>query len=315
MRAARFHDWGVGPVVDHVPDPHRRPGETLVRVEAAAVSHLDLTVAGGGFGIRPELPYVAGVEGAGVVVESDTHAVGTLVTVRGGGLGLQRDGCWAELVAVPDGCATLAPSGLTPALAATYRQPVATAAVTLFDVAELAPPDETVLVTGAAGAVGSAAAQLAVRAGCHVLGLVRDADQAARLGDAVEPVLLDDPARHDELARDRPVTLLVDTVGGRALAERLRWVTPGGRAAVVGYVAGVETTLDLPSWLLDDVALLPVNMMRRPDAAARRTAELAPLVAAGELRVAVEPFPLARVADAVARLRAGGLRGRVVLEP
>lgn len=44
------------------------PGETLVRMEAAALGHLDLTVAGGEFGIRPDLPYIGGLEGAGVVV-------------------------------------------------------------------------------------------------------------------------------------------------------------------------------------------------------------------------------------------------------
>ena len=78
---------------------------------------------------------------------------------------------------------------------------------------------------------------------------------------------------------------------------------------------GDPRVVDLPRWLLDDVSLLPVNMMRRPDASQRRTAELAPLVAAGELTVAVERFGLEDAAAAVARLRSGGVCGRVVLEP
>ena len=59
-------------------------GESLVRVEAAAVAHLDVTVAGGDFGIKPTLPYTGGVEGCGVVVESATMKPGTRVVLRGG---------------------------------------------------------------------------------------------------------------------------------------------------------------------------------------------------------------------------------------
>lgn len=324
MRAARFHTFGGAPVVDEVATPLRGFGETLVRMEAAAVSHLDLTVAGGDFRIRPQLPHIGGLEGAGVVLESEVHEIGALVAVRGGGLGLQRDGCWAELVAVPDECAAPVHTGMTAQVAATYRQPVATAAVTLWDVAGLgtwpslgisSPAEETVLVTGAAGAVGSVVAQLAVRAGCRVLGLVRNAEQAARLGGQVRPVVVGDASTFAELARERPITLLVDNVGGADLAARTGWVSPGGRAAVVGYVAGTAATLDLPGWLLEDVALLPVNMMRRQAASARRTRELAPLVASGGLRIAVESYPLDDAPLAVARMRAGGVGGRVVLCP
>lgn len=324
IRAARFHDWGSPPVVEDVLVPIRGTGETLVRIEAAAVSHLDLTVAGGEFGIKPSLPHVGGVEGCGVVVESDAFTPGTLVNVRGGGLGLDRSGSWAELVVAPDGCVTEVPPGMSAELGATYRQPVSTAAVTLSEVAALgrwpslglsSPADELVLVTGAAGSVGSAVAQLALRAGCRVLGLVTGEAQATRLPSGVDAVLAGDEARQEELSRQRPVTLLVDTLGGDELAGRLGWVAPGGRAAVVGYVTGTSASLDLPRWLLDDVALLPVNMMRRQDAARRYATELAPLVASGELTVDVEVFALEEAELAVARMRAGGLRGRVVLRP
>ncbi|MDF1604524.1 zinc-binding alcohol dehydrogenase family protein [Nocardioides sp. YIM 152315] len=324
MRAARFHEWGGPPLVEDVPEPAAGAGETLVRITAAAVSHLDLTVASGDFGIRPELPHVGGVEGAGLVVASATHAAGTLVNVRGDGLGLHRGGSWAELVVVPDECATPVPPEMPAPIAATYRQPVTTAAVTLWDVAGLgrwhaagvsAPDGETVLVTGAAGAVGAAAVQLALRAGCRVHGLVKDEHQAARLTEGGVPVLLEDRDRHEDLARERPFTLLVDTVGGPELADRSRWVAPGGRVAVVGYVAGTEVTLDLPGWLLDDVALLPVNMMRRQEASRRWGPELVALVASGELTVDVATFALEDAPAAVRRLRVGGACGRVVLLP
>ena len=75
MRAVRIHTFGAAPraTLDVVPDPAPASGETLVRVEAVAVAHLDLTVASGRFRIRPDLPYIGGVEGCGSVVESDTQ--------------------------------------------------------------------------------------------------------------------------------------------------------------------------------------------------------------------------------------------------
>lgn len=64
MLAARIHGWGAPPVVEEVPDPVPADGESLLRVTAAAVAHIDLTVASGTLAFRPELPYVPGTEGA-----------------------------------------------------------------------------------------------------------------------------------------------------------------------------------------------------------------------------------------------------------
>lgn len=316
MRAARLHEWGGRPTVDEVPDPVAGDGETLVRVEAAAVAHLDLTVASGRFHLKPELPHIGGVEGCGTVVSSAEHEPGTRVVLRGGGLGLVRPGTWAELVVSRR--VTPLPADLSPELGATYFVPTTTAYTALHDIARLGAwpdaTDETVVVAGAAGAVGSMVAQLALRAGAEVIGLVA-AEQAGRLPAGVEAVRLDDEDRAAELRRDRPATLLVDTLGGQGLADRSRWVRPGGRAVSVGYVAGTEVALDLPNWLLEDVALLPVNMIRRDATARAHAPMLARLLAAGELTLEVESFGMADVATALDLLATGGLRGRAVLTP
>ncbi|MBM7517064.1 zinc-binding dehydrogenase [Nocardioides nitrophenolicus] len=322
MRAVRVHGWGAPPTVDLVPRPRRAEGESLVRVEAAAVSHLDLTVAGGRFDLRPALPYVGGTGGCGVVVESDTVPVGERVLLRGGGLGLKRDGTWAEYVAVPDRNLSGLPHGLAPEVAATFFTPLTTAAAALRHVARLgewgdveSAADELVVVGGAAGGVGSMVVQLALREGAEVIGVVADEEQAASLPADVEPVVSTDAARAAELARDRPASLLVDTLGGPGLGARCGWVRPGGRAVSIGYVAGTELSLDLPNWLLQDVALLPVNMIRRDREARELAAELAPLLAAGQLAVDVEPFGFEDSGRALELLGSGKLRGRAVLVP
>jgi NADPH:quinone reductase len=323
MRAARVHDWGVAPTVEDIAVPVRAEGETLVRVEAAAVAHLDATVASGDFGIKPTLPYTGGVEGSGVVVESATFSPGTRVVLRGGGLGLLRDGTWAEFVTIKDKALTELPAGLSPEVGATFWVPTTTAHTALVEVGRLGSwlPDlesadaEHVVVAGAAGAVGSMVAQLAVRRGATVTALVADDEQAARVVDGAAIVISTDGHRLAELTEQRPASLLIDTLGGPDLVARSRWVRPGGRAVSIGYVAGNNVSIALSNWLLDDVALLPVNMIRREREARAVLPELAALLAAGELSLDYETFSLAETGRALELLRSGRVRGRAVVLP
>ena len=180
MLAARFHSWGEAPVVEQVPEPQRGDGEVLVQVQAATVAHLDVTVASGHFGLQPSLPYIGGVEGAGVVLSTDAGlAPGTQVMLRGGGLGLLRDGTWTEKVSVPRKAVTVLAAPLPPEIAATFFVPATTAYVAVHDVAKIEPGEE-VIVVGAAGAVGSMVVQQALAVGAAVTGVV---GRPERLGD------------------------------------------------------------------------------------------------------------------------------------
>lgn len=317
MQAARIHAWGAEPTVEEIPEPCRAPGEVLVEVRAAAVAHLDLTIAGGDFAMKPDLPYVGGVEGAGVVLESDPDsgiAAGSQVMLRGGGLGMLRGGTWAERVSVAAKAVTLLADPLPFEVAATFFVPATTAYVALHDVGRLVA-GETVIVVGAAGAVGAMVAQQAHLAGATVVGVVGRREQLDHVPPGIEAVDGSEPDEIERLTRDRPAALLVDTLGGPELVARTRWVQQGGRAVAIGYVAGTGATIDLPSWLLDDVALLPVNMIRRE----RRARELGPKLvrrlAAGELSLATQDYPLADAAEAVKDLRSARVNGRAVLRP
>lgn len=324
MKALRIHAWGESPRLDEVEAPRPGPGEALVEVAAAGLSHFDLTVASGEFGIRPELPYVPGVEGAGTVVESDVLATGTRVSIRGGGVGIATPGTWAELVVVPHEALSEVPDGLDLDLAAVAHDPLTTAHVSLTGVGRLGDwpgaevrsvADEVVLVTGAAGGVGSVAVQLALRAGARVLALVSSDRRAPLVPQGADVVSMQDVGRTAELAARPEVTLVVDTVGGAGFSERLAWVRPGGRVAVVGYTAGTSATLDLPNWLLGDVSVLPVNLLRRAGEGDAAIADLMGLLVAGELTVALETFAMDDVATALDRLMAGDVRGKAVLRP
>ena len=324
MRALQIRAWGEPPQVDEVELPVAGPGETLVRVEAAALTHLDLTVAGGNFGIKPDLPYIGGIEGAGQVVQSGSFDVATRVSIRGAGIGLTRSGTWAEYVVVRDRALTVIADGLGAELAAVAHDPLTTAHVALHQVAGFgswsraaveSAEDEVVVVSGAAGAVGSVAVQLALRAGARVIALVSRPERAGLVPTGAEVICPADTGRIAELARTRPVTLFLDTVGGEGLSERQRWVRPGGRAAIVGYTAGTSATLDLPNWLLDDVSMLPVNMMQRGKEGNAVAAGLMELLVTGELRLGYQSFPMSAGSDAVRALARGNVDGKAVLIP
>ncbi|KUN29710.1 NADPH:quinone reductase [Streptomyces antibioticus] len=314
MRAVRFHGWGAAPSLDEVPEPVRAAGEVLVQVTAGGVSHLDATVASGDFEFKPSLPYIGGVEGAGTVLEADADsglAPGTQVVLRGGGLGLLRDGTWAERVSVKRKAVTPLDAPLDPAVAASFFVPATTAHVALFDIARIGQ-DENVVVVGAAGAVGAMVAQQALAAGARVTGVVGREDQLADVPKGVAALTLEDA---EGLTRDRSASLLVDTLGGAGLIGRSRWVRQGGRAVVIGYVAGPQVEFDLPSWLLDEVALLPVNMIRQERRARAVSGDLVRRLSEGELTLAVEEFGLADAPAALDALRGGRVRGRAVLLP
>ena len=156
MRAARIVDWGAAPVVEEVPDPLLERGDTLIRVAAACLSHLDRTVASGTFFRAPAMPYTPGESCAGVVVASDHFEPGTRVWTRGAGLGVVRDGACAELVATRTAAVRPCPEGVDLDIAGCFFSPATTAQVAVHEVGAL-QAGERVAVIGAGGAVGSLA--------------------------------------------------------------------------------------------------------------------------------------------------------------
>ncbi|MGY0057520.1 quinone oxidoreductase family protein [Streptomyces sp. LZ34] len=290
--------------------PESRPGHTLVRIQAAQLAHLDLNVIDGEFGILPELPTVPGTTGAGVVLASDTLPEGSPVRVGGQGLGLRRDGCWADHVLVPDAAVEPVPEGTDPALACGYFSPAGTAWAAVHAVAGVRP-GERVLVTGAAGAVGALAVQVAARAGAEVVGVVGRATKLGHVPAPATPVLA---AELSAEAVGGPVDVLIDTVGGPVLKGALRLVRPRGRAALVGYTAGREFTVDLADFLLADVTLQPVNLMSRGAEVAADAKRLLADLTAGNLTMSIERHPPEALEEAVGRLRSGEAIGKVVLD-
>jgi len=310
MKAVRVHAFDAPPVLEDVPEPTLRPGRTLVRMEAATVGHIDRTVWRGSFLKHPPFPYTPGVEAAGVVVASDVHRQGQRVWLRGSGLGTLFDGTWCELIDAPNEALGLLPDGVPATIGSAFFSPSTSAWIALHDVARLSA-GESVLVTGATGAVGSLAVQLALDAGAEVTALVSDAAQAAWMPTGARVVVVGSDLSSS--LESVSVDLLIDTVGGPVLAAALPRVRAGGRAVLVGYTAGNTLTLDIAHFLQRDVSLLPLNMFRRESAGRAAAPELLARLADGRLRLDVQPFALQDAAKAMDWISQRGHRGRAVL--
>ena len=174
MKTIRAHSFG-GPDVlqlDTVDDPVANDGEVVVEVKAVGVNPADTYMLGGNYAIVPDLPYTPGGDAAGVIssVGSGVNKlnVGDRVFV-GTALGFNMTGCYAEKVVRPVTDVVRLPDNVSFTAGATLGIPYATAHYGLFARGN-AVVGETVFIHGASGSVGTAAIQLAKRAGLTVIG-------------------------------------------------------------------------------------------------------------------------------------------------
>jgi len=148
-------------------------GELLVRVAYSSVNYKDALAAKHDGRVAQVSPLVPGIDLAGEVVESSdaAFATGTQVIAHGYGIGVSQHGGFAELARVPTAWALPVPDGLTPREAMVIGTAGFAAAHCVHTLQErgLTPDDGPVLVTGAAGGVGSSAVAMLARQGFHVV--------------------------------------------------------------------------------------------------------------------------------------------------
>ncbi len=284
------------------PDPVPEAGEAVVRVEAANVNPTDLGArTGHGPRAMPDPPYVLGWDFAGEVVAVADGAAGVSPGDRVVGMihwydGQGQRGAYAEQVAVPADWLVPLPNALEATAAATIPLNALTAAqgLAILDLASGA----SLLVTGASGAVGSFAVQLAKAAGLRVLAQASDGDEAWVQSLGADEVV----ARDADFSAVGPVDGLFDAVpvGEAAYAA----VRDGGAAVSTRKVPEPEPSRGIRQQVF----------LIEPDVT--RLAELVEDAAAGWLKTRVDRVvPLTGAAEAHRLVEAGGLRGKIVLAP
>ena len=288
-----------------VSEPVAGTGQTLVDDKAAGVNYADVLIREGRYPQPPPLPYVPGSEVAGTTA-GGRRVVG-FVRVEGGG--------YAEKVAVEDDWLFDLPATASFEQGAAFVLAYLTAWIPLTRQVVLRP-GARVLVTAAAGGVGSAGVQLAASLGAHVVGAVgspEKRDHVLGLG-AAEAIL------YDEVGGLEPFDVILDQVGGEVFAAGLEQLRPLGTIVAVGFAGGAWPTID-PARLVGrntSVAGFYLGRLMRfqPELVRTAVGQLLEQWAAGSISPSVgASFPLAEGDEALRMVAERRSTGKVVLLP
>jgi len=311
MRAVVIHDGKL--VVEERPDPAPGDTELSVRVHAAGINSADLLQRKGLYppppGFPPDIP---GMEFAGTV-----EAVGRQVRSFSAGdrvMAVVGGGAQASMALVDETHTLRVPESVPFAAAGGFPEVYSTAFDALFDQCGVEMGDR-VLVTGAAGGVGTAGVQLARAAGASVVASVRNHahhDEVRALG-ADEVV---DPA---DVGHHGPYDVVLELVGAASFPSAFGALAAGGRISVIGVASGAGVDLNLLTLMQKRASVRGSTLRARSTVdkaivAAGVTARVLPLLADGRIRVPVAAtYPLADVEAAYQRFADGAKLGKVVL--
>lgn len=321
MRAAVLGALGEPPSHSEHPDPLPVEGRSIVRVTAAPVVPLDLLCASGTsyFG-RPPVPYVPGVQGVGIVEQSDVLDLGTRVFFATSAGMAAGDGSFAERCAVADADLVVVDSPVPDAHVAALGLSGVAAWMSLTWRARV-QPGERVLVLGGGGAVGQIAIGAAQVLGAGEIVAVcrsQDARRRALAAGAGEVVLLtpdvDELTTRIAAATGGGVDVVIDPVFGVAATAAARLLAGGGRLVNLGGASGDEATFSSSVLRSRSATILGyTNNSLSPSQRADALTAVLRHAADGRIAVAHETVALPEVAAAWRRQSAGQTSGRLVL--
>jgi NADPH2:quinone reductase len=304
-----------------VPRPEPGEDEVLVEVHAAAVNRSDVLNARGSFPFTT-LPRIPGRDFAGVVVEGPQELLGKEVWGTGGGdLGFIRDGSHARYLAVPASAVALKSATLSLEEAAASGLAYVTAGSALIELGGITA-GETVLVTGAAGGVGSAAVMISRWKGARVIGAIKDPSERARAEQAGVEVIVD--TSREEMSESvlaatdgGGVHLALDTVGGPVFEPALGSLGAQGRMVVITTTPDArQVSFDLLDFYRKGLRLygLMTSFLDAQGSAAVLR-DLRPGFDEGALRAPAiaQRYPLEQAGKAYALVDRGEAAGRVLL--
>ncbi len=241
MRALVCHELlpdYAGVSLEERPIPEPGPSEVRVRIKAASLNFPDLLMTEGKYQLKPELPFVLGMEFAG---EVDSVGAGVTGFAPGDAVsGGNRIGAFTEYAVVPAVALRKKPAGISFAAAASYGAAYLTAYVALVRRGNL-QPGETLLVHGASGGVGLAAVDAGRLLGATVIATSASAAKRDILKAYGADHVLPDSGFLDavkELTGGRGADVIYDPVGGDVFDESVRCIAFDGRLLIIGFTSG-----------------------------------------------------------------------------
>ena len=287
-----------------VPEPEPGDGQTLVHVRAAGVNYADVLIREGRYPQPPTLPYVPGSEIAGET--EDGRRVLAFIRIEGGGFAERAAADREWLFDLPD--------------TASYEEGAAfllaflTAWIPLTREVQLRP-GARVLVTAAAGGVGSAGVRVARALGAEVVGAVGSEEKL--------PVVRElgaEAVTYDEIEQLEPFDVILDQVGGDRFADSVKRLRPLGAVVAIGFAGGAWQPVDPALLVGRNVSASGFYLGRlmkfRPDLVQDAARELLDRWAAGDIAPVVgATFPLEEADEALRSVAERRSTGKVVLVP
>jgi acrylyl-CoA reductase (NADPH) len=296
-------------------------GDVTIRVEWSTLNYKDGLAVTGKAPVVRRFPMIAGIDLAGIV-EQSSHPqwkAGDRVVCNGWGMGETHLGAYAEKARVKGDWLVRLPETISTrdAMAIGTAGYTAMLAVMALEKQGLAPKDGPIVVTGAAGGVGSVAIALLAKLGFHVIastGRMSETDYLKGLGAAevIDRNELSGPAK--PLAKERWAGG-IDSVGSTTLANILSMTKYRGAVAACGLAGGMDLPSSVAPFILRGVCLLGIDSVMCPIELRKAAwSRLASDLDSGKLTEITHEIDLDEVIDAGAKILAGQVRGRIVVK-
>jgi NADPH2:quinone reductase len=287
-----------------VPDPEAAVGQVILEVRAAGVNYADVLISEGRYPQAPPLPFVPGSEIAGET--ADGRRVIGFVREGGGG--------YAERAAVDDGWVFDLPEAASYQEGAAFLLAFLTAWMPLTRQVRI-EEGSRVLVTAAAGGVGSAGVQVARALGGSVVGAAGSPEKLERVR-----ALGAEPVMYEEIGDLEPFDVILDQVGGDLFATALGKLKPLGTIIGIGFAGGAWQPVDPALLVGRNVSAAGFYLGRlmklRPDLVRASALELLEQWTSGAVAPVVgATYPLAEAEDALRLVADRRSTGKVVLVP
>ncbi|MBV8812927.1 MAG: zinc-binding alcohol dehydrogenase family protein [Verrucomicrobia bacterium] len=266
MRALKFHQTGSldNLRVEEVPLPIPAAGDVLIQVKAAAINPSDVKNVQGKMH-ETTVPRIPGRDFAGTIVKGPDELLGQSVFGSGGNLGFGRDGSHAEYLAVPATAVSPLPKNLSFEQAAGIGVAYLTAWAALVNAAQI-QTGETVLILGATGAVGSAAARIAHKIGARVIGTARQAVDisaaALPVDDWIDLQTTDVATGARKITDGRGADVVFDLVGGAMFEKCLGALAWRGRQVAISSSPEPRVSFNLVDFYHNESRLIGVDSLK-----------------------------------------------------
>lgn len=332
MKAAMVREFSDHPLeICEIPVPGPAAGEILVKVDTAGVVLGETIMVKGNYQVRPSLPFVAGAEFSGTVVELGAGAEGFTPGDKVAVCGFVGDartdckivGSLAEFRAVPTINAIKVPDTIPLEQAALFRSNTETSYFGLYK--GNLKPGETLLVLGASGGVGFAAVQCGKLMGARVIASCSSAAKRQIALDGGADVAIDSLApdwreQVDALTGGKGLDVVYDPVGGDQTERAFRALGWDGRLIVIGFAAGSIPKIPANLALLKGASLVGGNLLQGQkyewEETVRQREQLMKWFGEGKLTVppVTRRFPLERAQEAYDLIATGTVAGRIVVK-